>query len=617
MIEVATERAMPQFASTQRRHARLLRILTISAILAVVLIGLFLRIWILGREPWADDTAAPALMAQQILHGHFFAFYWGQSYGGAEPYVVAAMFALFGQSSFTLGLTPVVLDVVAAILVWRIGRRLFGSTVGVGAGLLFWVWPEVYVFESTVEWGFRFVALVSGLAVMLLAIRIAQRGEPPADLGSGSIWTVQATSSSATVRRLDWLALGLFAGVGWWASPEVVYYLVPAGIFLGWHLLGRQVEFRPGLLTLTVAGAVVGAFPWLWANAQSNHHLFSLRRIPAQPDPSYTSHLSIFFTHIVPTVLGLRLRSEFDLQTASSSGSGWLVNPSGSGWATAIGEIAFAAALAGILVWMVVLIRRRQALVLVGAALFFPFAYALSPYSWDWHDGRYGLFLAPIVSLLVASGVYSAFTRVGRPRLAMSLAIVAGLALTLTAVTQLDPYTPAPSIASRSGWFTWSSNPNPGVVDLAKSLESAHLDHVFASFYVSWALDWESPGFQITASDVRLSRYEPYYLTVANSRSPAAWLFVKPGSAQSLEPVLNLATGQFDPGCLDDASDLCVYPGSFEAYLARQGIGYRVLHLGRWIVVEPARPIPETTLRALRGLVPTGKVFDISALRGP
>ena len=557
-------------------------------------------------------------MAQQILHGHFFAFYWGQSYGGAEPYVVAAMFALFGQSSFTLGLTPVVLDVVAAILVWRIGRRLFGSTVAVGAGLLFWVWPEAYVFESTQEWGFRYVALVSGLAVMLLAIRIAQRGEPTAHFGSGSPWTVQTIISSTTVHRLDWLALGLFAGVGWWATPEVVYYLVPAGIFLGWRLLRRRVEFRPGLLMLTVAGAVVGAFPWLWANAQSRHHLISLRSIPAQPDPSYTSHLSIFFIHIVPIVLGLRLRSEWILQKARwSSGSGWLVNPSGSGWATAIGEIAFAAALVGILIWMVVLIRRRQALVLVGAALLFPFVYAVSPYSWDWHDGRYGLFLAPIVSLLVASGVYAAFEPCGRARLAMSLAIVAGLALTLTAVTQLDPYTPAPSIASRSGWFAWSSNPNPGVVDLAKSLESAHLDHVFASYYVSWALDWESPGFQITASDVRYSRYEPYYLTVANSRSPAAWLFVEPGSAQSLEPDFDLSPGQFDPGCLDGATDVCIHPGTFEAYLARQGIGYRVLHVGRWIAVEPARPIPETALRALRGLVPTGKVFGISALRGP
>ena len=49
--------AAPHFASARRRHARLLRILTISAIVAVVLIGLFLRIWILGREPSAEDTA--------------------------------------------------------------------------------------------------------------------------------------------------------------------------------------------------------------------------------------------------------------------------------------------------------------------------------------------------------------------------------------------------------------------------------------------------------------------------------------------------------------------------------------------------------------------------------
>jgi hypothetical protein len=25
-----------------------------------------------------------------------------------------------------------------------------------------------------------------------------------------------------------WLALGLFAGIGWWSSPEVAYYLLPA-----------------------------------------------------------------------------------------------------------------------------------------------------------------------------------------------------------------------------------------------------------------------------------------------------------------------------------------------------------------------------------------------------
>ena len=292
------------------RQPRLAGVLARAGIVAVVLVGLFLRVWILGREPWSSSTAIPGLMAREILHGHFSAFYWGQNYGGAEPYVVAAMFALFGQSHFTLGLTPVVLDAIAAVLVWRIGGRLFGSRVGVGAALLFWIWPEVYIFDSTQEYGFRFVTLVCGLAVMLIAIRIAQRGEPVRLPRSFSLATVEAPSQSAVVVYLDWLALGLFAGIGWWSSPEVVYYLVPSVVFLGWRLLKRRIELRPGYLALAVVGAVVGALPWLWANARS--HLGSLRHAPAQQDGSYLSHLSILFTHLVPIVLGLRLTANYD-----------------------------------------------------------------------------------------------------------------------------------------------------------------------------------------------------------------------------------------------------------------------------------------------------------------
>ena len=49
------------------------------------------------------------LMARNILNGHFQAFFWGQGYGGLEPYFVAIVFAIFGQSALSLGLTPVIL----------------------------------------------------------------------------------------------------------------------------------------------------------------------------------------------------------------------------------------------------------------------------------------------------------------------------------------------------------------------------------------------------------------------------------------------------------------------------------------------------------------------------
>ena len=56
--------------------------LMIVAIAVLVVLGLFVRVWILGRTPINSDQAVVGLMAREILHGHLFVFYWGQHYGG-------------------------------------------------------------------------------------------------------------------------------------------------------------------------------------------------------------------------------------------------------------------------------------------------------------------------------------------------------------------------------------------------------------------------------------------------------------------------------------------------------------------------------------------------------
>src|SRR5665213_1722445 len=56
------------------------------AVVVLAIMGLGIRVWALGRHAINADQAVVGLMAEQILHGHFSAFYWGQSYGGGEPY---------------------------------------------------------------------------------------------------------------------------------------------------------------------------------------------------------------------------------------------------------------------------------------------------------------------------------------------------------------------------------------------------------------------------------------------------------------------------------------------------------------------------------------------------
>ena len=111
-------------------------------------------------------------MAREIARGHFFAFYWGQSYGGVEPYVLALSFIVAGQSPLTLDGTPVVLALIGSLVVWRIGLHLFRSPAALVAAVLSWIWSESTLWNSTKEYGFHEACAVLGLVVLLQAVRI-------------------------------------------------------------------------------------------------------------------------------------------------------------------------------------------------------------------------------------------------------------------------------------------------------------------------------------------------------------------------------------------------------------------------------------------------------------
>ncbi|HVB04912.1 MAG TPA: glycosyltransferase family 39 protein [Acidimicrobiales bacterium] len=545
--------------------ARRLRLLGIALLFAL---GLFLRLWALGRQPINSDEAVVGLMAHEILHGHFFAFYWGQSYGGVEPYAVALVFAVLGQSSFTLALTPVLLDALTVVLVVLLGRRLFSLRVGVAAGLLYWLWSETYIWQSTLEYGFRWAALVCGLGASLLALRALDPGAPHRG------WSVAG--------------LGLLSGVGWWATPEIAYYLVPVGLLFAYRLLRREAALRAGALALGAGAFVVGSLPWWWANLRSG---FASLHAGVTPDPSFLSHLKTLAQHAVPMVLGLQLWSP----TNDLNGSGhWL-------FGVAAGEaIAVAVVLAG-LVWLLALARGGRAALLVLFALAYPFLFAASPFTYYWLDGRYSLFLPPVVALLAAAGVAELgglLARRGRPLLGgalPALLLVGALALTGWALDSRSPY-PANHVrgSSSRSWTTWTSDPSSYVGRLASELEARRQRTMYAGYWVSYVLDLESRG-AITASDARLVRYPPY-LTRVESDPRAAWLFVTPGHRSLV--ALHLGNAPLlDPGCAA-VGNRCLDARELGIYLQRRRIAYRSVTLGDFTLVEPAHPVdPQAVFR--------------------
>src|SRR4051812_46214746 len=169
------------------------RLLWPLAVGASVLAGVVLRVVVLlGHWGTVDsDEAVVGLMARGFRDGDWRAFYWGQHYAGTQE---TALVALLGASTAALKLVPVLLSAVAAVLTWRIGRRLVDERLAQAAGLLCWVGPGAYVWWSTKERVFYWVALVLGLVLVLAALRIAAGG-----------------------RYVDGAVLGLAAGLGFWA----------------------------------------------------------------------------------------------------------------------------------------------------------------------------------------------------------------------------------------------------------------------------------------------------------------------------------------------------------------------------------------------------------------
>lgn len=322
---------------------------------AAALAGVLLRLWVL-RSPLgslSSDEAIVGLMARHaVSDGHITAFFWGQEYGGSiEPLLAGGLFALAGSSVIALKLVPLVLSVVATLLIVPVGRAFVGDRTARYAAAAFWISAANYLWWSTKSVGFYWSCLVLGLLFILLVVRLAERPE--------GMWR--------------WAALGLVGGLGWWTSPQILHFVVPGLAWLVWRLLGRAVRG----LAVSALPALVGAAPWIYHNVRLG---FPSTGSGATPPVSFLAHMKEFVVHGVPVAIGLDQTRPLPLRPLVI---GVYI---GLGVATAVG-----------------ILRTRRPwpwplLLIVGL---FPIIYSIFPTVPIIGEGRYLLFLAPFLWLLI------------------------------------------------------------------------------------------------------------------------------------------------------------------------------------------------------------------------
>jgi Dolichyl-phosphate-mannose-protein mannosyltransferase len=344
--------ARPQLRSVGRLAVSRWSVLVVATGIA----GVVFRVWvyrsIIGVP--SSDEAVVGLMARHILHGELYTFSWAVAYGGTqEPLLTAPIFWIFGSSWLALRIVPIVLSGLAALLVWRVGRRTIGEPAARVAGVLFWVWPAYNLIQLTHQLGFYGSDVFYCALLMLLALRV--------------------------VERPDAMRVGLFGlvlGLAFWETAQIVPIAVPV---IAWTIWKQPRALR--FLWVAAPLAVLGALPWILWNIR---HDWASLNTTYGAQSTYLHRIRTWLSPLMPITVGLR--------------QPWTQQR----FLPAVLTLAIYAILVAAFAYGAWKTRRGNASLLYLIPVVFPFFYAISEWTIESSDPRYVIVLTPVLALLAA-----------------------------------------------------------------------------------------------------------------------------------------------------------------------------------------------------------------------
>jgi 4-amino-4-deoxy-L-arabinose transferase-like glycosyltransferase len=442
------------------------------ALAGVLALALLSRLLLLasGAVSFHSDEAVVGLMARHILAGERPVFFYGQAYmGSLDAWLIAAGFALAGESVLTIRLVQSALYLgVVAVSFWLAWRLTGRAAAALACGALFAVPPVLLALYTTATLGGYNETLLLGGLCLLLA------------------WSVTHDDARAWLR---WAALGLAGGLGWWANGLIAIALLPAaGLIALWLARGPRGGRRAALggIGLAALGFVIGSAPW-WVFALQ-HDLAPLRFFIGGTAGGFAGG------DVLSLSLGERLIGLVFLGLPTLAGArfpweaGWFTAPLGvpllllfafAAWRAARGRLPLQPGAAGLLLGMLALF----------AGVFLASRFSSDP------TGRY--FLPISLPLFVLFGALAASLE----RRWLGTALVAG-ALGFFAFGQWSAARSGPGLTTQFNLVTHI--PNTHDAELIAFLEERGLTRGYSTYWVSFRTAF------LSGERVQLSAALPY-----------------------------------------------------------------------------------------------------------
>jgi len=216
------------------------------------------------------------------LFGRSFPVMLGDTWGVVTTYAVLPLLWLLDGDVLAIRLWPIAVGMLAVLLTYLIGRRIYDRWVGVGAALLLSIFPS-YIFWTRVG-----ISVVAHLVAVMLGIMLAYLAWHGRETQGGPRWLALAGLLAgiglATRLLFGWfllavpVAYAILLLADWLSEDRHAAYSVRDTVELAIDRLKRDLPFRSKREALApLAGAVIGAFPVLYYNLVTRGSSLGLR----------------------------------------------------------------------------------------------------------------------------------------------------------------------------------------------------------------------------------------------------------------------------------------------------------------------------------------------------
>ncbi len=223
------------------------------AVVAAFRLGFFA--FALQHTPLSSDEAWPSLMAMHILKGEFPVVYWGQTYMGTqESFLDAGLIAMFGATTLTIRLYPLLLSFLFVAVTYGLAARVFDRATALVSVVLLAIPVPYLTMCGVIVAPDNYLAVTTlGSLALLMTHDLVYR--PP------DRWTLWRFTG-----------LGFLLGFTFWLHILIVSII---GVCVLWLLLSDKLWFLRRSFWLFSAAFAIGALPLIVYNLRTHMATFN------------------------------------------------------------------------------------------------------------------------------------------------------------------------------------------------------------------------------------------------------------------------------------------------------------------------------------------------------